>query len=246
MEDRREKDNAAVWIWGALESPFPDGVEFSMACQPDRPAGTGHRQALLPEEAALLKPDVHPRRRLEFTLGRSCARQALAGLDPALGTRPLLRDGPRKPRWPGGIVGAIAHAGGAAAAACGPESVFLGLGLDMEMLREPREALRKKVLRPEELPLAAGPGDHRTVDFMLRFSAKESIFKALNPLSGIFLGFQAALVELPAEVENSTGGTFTWRLFRDCGPGFPAGFIGRGGFRRAGSGILCGVWLREP
>jgi 4'-phosphopantetheinyl transferase EntD len=83
-----------------------------VSCRTARDDEAGAR--LFPEEAMQLDGAVDSRLR-EFATGRSCARQALAGL--GLAPAPILRGAKREPLWPAGIVGSITHCRGYRAAA---------------------------------------------------------------------------------------------------------------------------------
>ena len=221
-----------------FSSIFPAQAVF--ACR-----GPGDPGTLLPEESALLGGPVAPERRRDFTLGRVCAREALAGLRPEWSRFPVLRQGDRLPRWPAGVAGAIAHTGGWAAAVAAWSPPFLGLGVDMERLRPVSDRLRRRILRPEELEANAALHDaqEREWDFMLRFSVKESLFKALYPRGGVYLGFQAATVLPPRGAWAADQGALRWRLHQGCGPEFPPGLEGVGAFQRRGEWILTGAWV---
>ena len=243
----------------APASPFPDDVAFVSAGPED-----SARYTLLPGERALLSERAAERRVREFTLGRGCAREALAALDPALGGIPILRIEGRLPRWPEGIVGAITHHKGAAAAAAVWRTRYQGLGLDLEALRPLSEAMRARLLRPEERERLQGrPGGEANREAMVIFSAKESIYKCLQPITGIFLGFQDAEVFEVEPPRDDAPAALGWRLLKDCPPRFPAGSQGVGAYRisggtagggTAGSGtvgsgptgggaVLTGVWV---
>jgi len=234
----------------AFTTIFPEEVSFAFR-GPEAPG------VLLPEEAAVLGPVGAAERLLDFAQGRQCARTALAGLRAQWAEMPVLRQGERMPQWPPGVVGAIAHAGGAAAAVTAWSPPFLGLGVDLERLRPVSERLWRRILRPEEQQAAAHlPRESRAVDFMLRFSAKESIFKALYPRGGVYLGFQAATIFPPTgsrpvwpagagePTEPNGRGEFRWRLHQEGGAEFPAGLEGVGAFQRRGEWVLTGVWVR--
>jgi 4'-phosphopantetheinyl transferase EntD len=160
---------------------------------------------LFPEEEALISAAVEKRRR-EFATGRSCARRALA----ALGERPapLLRGTRGAPQWPPGIVGSITHCAGYRGAAAARDRDALTIGLDAE----PDQPLPDLVLDAVSLPgerallrdLAAVPG--ASWDRLL-FSAKESVYKAWFPLTGRWLGFHDARIDV-----NPADGTFQARL----------------------------------
>lgn len=226
-----------------LASPFPREVAFVHAHLAQL-----SRFRHLPEERELLAPHAAARRVAEFSLGRGCARAALGRLDPALADAPILRTRGRMPCWPQGYVGAITHHRGHAAAAAARVEDYRGLGLDLETLRPLSQALLRRILRPEEHErLWAIDAARRAVGAMVIFSAKESIFKAVNPIAGAYLGFQDAAVEWPGEeLPCNARGRFRWRLYKDCGPGFPAGYQGEGEFILTDEAVLSGVWLQNP
>jgi enterobactin synthetase component D / holo-[acyl-carrier protein] synthase len=236
-------------------SPFPPDVAFRQA-GPGDAAG----MALLPGERALLSARVTARRLAEFTLGRGCARAALAALAPEraaeLAATPILREDARRPRWPAGFVGSITHHRGLAAAAAARAADYEGLGLDLESVRKPSPELVRRILRPEERAAWQElPPQEWDAAFMRWFSAKESLFKALYPLTGVYLGFQeAAVEEQEAELESEAqedvpGGVaraiLRWRLHKACGPDFPVGRAGPGCVLSQGGAVLSGVWLRR-
>ncbi len=231
--------DAPAWV-----SPFPADVAFAAASAADA-AGV----ALHPAEQALLSPRAAPRRVLEFTLGRGCARRALAALDAALADAAILRADARRPAWPAGIVGAITHHHGLAAAAAADSSAYRGVGVDLEAVRSPTAGLLRRILRPEEREQwQALPPAERALAFTVAFSVKESIFKALYPAGGVFLGFQDASVALPASaggaVFPSAGpGPLTWELREPAGAAAPAGYRGQAGYVIRGGFVLTGVWV---
>lgn len=214
---------------------------------------------LLPEERALLGARAAPRRVLEFTLGRGCAHAALAALaaqhqrDASLAARlaatPILREDARRPRWPAGYVGAITHHRGHAAAAVARAADYLGLGVDLEALRPPSPALVRRILRPEERAAwEALPAAERTRGFALAFSAKESLFKALYPHTGVYLGFQEATVALTpqdpaAAAQALPRWAVRWVLHKGCGEDFPVGAAGVGAALAQEGYVLSGVWV---
>ena len=221
-----------------FSSFFPTGAAFALL-------GPTHPGDLLREEAALLPDTVTPERLREFTLGRTCAHSVLAALGPQWARFPVLRQGERLPVWPAGVTGAIAHAGGWAVAVAGQTPPFLGLGVDLERRRPVSERLWRRILRPEEQQQAARltGTDSRVMDFLLRFSVKESVFKALYPRGGVYLGFQSATVQVPEGAWEQDQGELRWKLHQECGPDFPAGMEGVGGFQRRGEWVLAGVWV---
>ncbi|MEV7770382.1 4'-phosphopantetheinyl transferase superfamily protein [Kitasatospora sp. NPDC086791] len=163
---------------------------------------------LEPAEEAVLARAVDKRRR-EFTTVRHCARAALARLD--VPYRPLVPGLRGAPSWPDGVVGSMTHCDGFRAAAVAragiPASVgtLASVGIDAEpALPLPEGVLEAVALPVEQKRLAdlAATHPHTPWDRLL-FSAKESVYKAWFPLTGIFLDFSEA------ELDLSPDGTFT-------------------------------------
>ncbi|MBB2914588.1 4'-phosphopantetheinyl transferase EntD [Streptosporangium becharense] len=177
-----------------IEKILPSWVVSAEAF--DDPPGV----TLFPEEEAVIARAVDKRRR-EFTTARHCARQALRriGLAPV----PIVPGARGAPGWPDGVVGAITHCAGYRAAAVSREA--LSVGIDAE----PHDALPDGVLgtvalaEEQDAMERLGPGIHWD---RLLFSAKESVYKAWFPLTGRWLGFEEAHLDL------SPSGTFTARF----------------------------------
>jgi 4'-phosphopantetheinyl transferase EntD len=151
----------------------------AVSTETDRLEGT-----LYPEEAEYVRRAV-PKRRHEFTLGRLCAREALARL--GIHNFPLLAGADREPLWPRGITGSISHCErfcGAVAARAPVRSI----GVDVE----PRAPLPAEIM-----DLVCTENERRWIardtqanDWAkLIFSAKESVYKCYYPLTGILLDF---------------------------------------------------------
>lgn len=161
---------------------------------------------LFPQEEALISRAVDKRRR-EFATVRHCARLAFAelGLPPA-----AVLPGPRgAPRWPPGVVGSMTHCEGYRAAAIGRAAEVVTVGIDAEPHGPLPEGVLGAVALPEERDRlselgAAAPGVHWD---RLLFSAKESVYKAWFPLTGLWLDFTEASVLI-----DPAAGTFHARL----------------------------------
>jgi enterobactin synthetase component D len=232
-----------------MRSPFPEDVAFALR-QADAGAAAGSGATLLPEERALLSADASAKRVSDFALGRACAREALglAGAPGAAQTA-ILRD-ERRPVWPQGYVGSLAHTEGVAVAAAALTSRYRGLGVDVEALARDASGVARRVLRPEEREALAARNASHSVSALIVFGVKESIFKALHPITGVYLGFQDARVTLPEpvlelgpEVTEGTGGTLAWELLKDSGPGYPVGLRGAAGWCVVGEWLVTGVWV---
>ena len=148
--------------------------------------------ALLAEERAAIAVSV-PRRREEFTIGRSCARRALQtlGQPPC----PILPGFHREPIWPAGFVGSITHCSGYCAAAVAREIVTVGI--DAELDEPLPSGVLEQVAAPVELEWLRSHLNGGICWDRLLFSAKESVFKAWFPLAQRWLGFEDARITSP-------------------------------------------------
>lgn len=129
------------------------------------------------------------RRRVEFLVGRWCARWALrrAGYLTHW-TGEMGVEGP--PLWPEGFTGTLTHTEGFAWAAVAPSASWAAIGIDAEQIPsvETAAAIARWVLRCER---ANGPGEESLrpsglsapVWSALAFSAKETLYKCLQPLT---------------------------------------------------------------
>jgi 4'-phosphopantetheinyl transferase EntD len=162
--------------------------------------------ALFPEEEAVISRAVDKRRR-EFTTARLCARRAMAVL--GVPAAPVL-PGPRgEPGWPDGVVGSMTHCAGYRAAVLGRAAEVASIGIDAEPDGPLPTGVLGEVAMPEEREhlAALAARDDRVHWERLLFSAKESVYKTWFPLTGRWLGFKEAAVEI-----DPAGGTFEARL----------------------------------
>lgn len=134
--------------------------------------------ALRAEEREAIRRAV-PKRVREFARGRATARCALAQL--GVGPRPIPIGDHRQPIWPKGVVGAITHAGDLVAAAVARSSDCSCLGIDVEHGVELPSGITEMILTRAE------QADPVPVHGLVRFSAKESIHKAIFPSTGVWL-----------------------------------------------------------
>ncbi|MFJ4705502.1 4'-phosphopantetheinyl transferase [Streptomyces anulatus] len=162
---------------------------------------------LYPEEEAVVAEAI-VRRRREFAVVRACARRALGRLGVPPG--PILPGERGAPRWPDGVVGSMTHCDGYRAAAVARATDLLSLGIDAE----PHVPLPDGVLRPVALPSERDRIDGLALrrpsvhwDRLL-FSAKESVYKAWFPMTGEWLGFDDADIEIRAAAGGPRRGGF--------------------------------------
>lgn len=131
-----------------------------------------------------------PSRQYEYGLGRIVASTLLAKLgvdsrDLWVGTQE------RRPVWPTGIVGSISHSPSLLTICAGLRSSNLrSIGLDIEELTQSSEENDALDLcfQADETPIIDSIPHGR----LIGFSAKEALFKCLNPLTDVFFDFAAA------------------------------------------------------
>ncbi|MEL7311440.1 MAG: 4'-phosphopantetheinyl transferase superfamily protein [Pseudomonadota bacterium] len=117
------------------------------------------------------------KRRHEFFAGRHLARIALARL--GIANVAIPRNPDRTPQWPIGVKGSISHNDEFVMVAVTQSSEIAGLGIDLEAEASVDPSLRS---------LIQSDPCERPIDLTTLFSAKESVFKAVFPLCGEFLG----------------------------------------------------------
>jgi 4'-phosphopantetheinyl transferase EntD len=183
--------------------------------------GTGDGPVeVLAEERAHVARAV-PKRRAEFEQGRTCARRALRRL--GIEGWALLPGPKREPRWPPGVTGAITHTHGYVAAAVARRPVGWSLGIDAEQRAPLHDGVADLICTGRERRwCSARAGDGVPWEAVV-FSAKESVFKAWFPLTGRWLDYLDADIELDPD-----GGTFRVLALRSAaGRPAPADYRGR-------------------
>lgn len=160
----------------------------------------GALEALTPTESSATQ-SFSPPRAQEFAEGRWCARTALAMLaekrrrvasaSEGIGRRDDGELGVHgAPVWSAGVVGAISHSASWRIAAVAAAQDVRGLGLDIEMCQPFSAEVAKTVLSPAE---RAGTSE---IEQLVKFSAKESLYKVWAPIMHCWLGFEDAEVTL--------------------------------------------------
>jgi enterobactin synthetase component D len=151
-------------------------------------------EALHPVEAAFARA-LPEARRAGWLGGRVALRAALAAVA-VEAPGPMLSTPRGAPILPPGAVGSVSHKRTIAVAMVAREAEPRAtIGIDVEDLRPLRVDVASRVLTPEELaviPSTSGP--ERDAAVLLRFSAKEAIYKALDPWVQRFVGFEEAIV----------------------------------------------------
>ena len=148
-----------------------------------------------------------PKRRLEYTTARACAREAME----RLGVRPAaILSGPRgEPRWPRQLVGSITHCDGYRGAVLGRRREVASIGIDAEPNAPLPDLVLEAVSSPRERVWVGEYGfsyPEVSWDRML-FCAKEAVYKVWYPLTNAWLDFDNAAITVDPDA-----GTFTARL----------------------------------
>ena len=152
------------------------------------------------------------RRRRTWTGGRAAMREALARAGAAPGA--VASDDRGAPVLPQGVSGSITHKETLAAALVAFEA-RARVGVDVE-LDAPRSLdIAPRILTPAELEAIADlDPEARAREVLLRFSAKEAVYKALDPFLRRYIGFLE--VEVAPRPDGTAG--FTSHLPPGEGP----------------------------
>lgn len=159
------------------------------------------------------------KRQAEYLAGRLCAREALqkvTGRPDIPGT-----DSDRAPQWPTHSVGSITHTHGHAAAIVGHQTDYAGLGIDLEVAISDQRAqkLATQILTNDEQVRFADAMQSSPGPFLTQvFSLKESLFKALYPITRQRFYFEHAEV-----ISWTPEGEAELRLLKTLSPDWPAG-----------------------
>jgi 4'-phosphopantetheinyl transferase EntD len=166
--------------------------------------------ASLPRAEAALVTRAVERRQREFAAGRALARGLLKSLghDGPLGA---MADG--RPDWPAGIVGSIAHCRSLAAVAVARDSVWRGIGIDIEPDAPLSERIVRKIVVEEERPWVCNWEGGIGAAALRVFCAKEALYKAIYPTVLKVFDFDAVTV-----IPSTDGAGFAARLRIDLPP----------------------------
>ncbi|MBU1209939.1 MAG: 4'-phosphopantetheinyl transferase superfamily protein [Alphaproteobacteria bacterium] len=154
-----------------------------------------------------LESTATPKRRQDFADGRELANRCLA----TLGCQPqtIARGKHRDPLWPAGMCGSITHTEGLAGALAGFRhgNTLAGVGLDAELITDLEAAdvahvfteRERRILENSSAPL-------RPLLATSLFSAKEAVFKAQFPITGLFVDFDQVSLEPAATATPGKSG----------------------------------------
>lgn len=186
---------------GAILKPFdvafhhatPHGVMTAIHI-PDSPDPVAEQAlALLPPEEAAHARSLKGYRQPSFVGGRIALRKACEQLGHQV--PPILPTARGAPSLPPNLAGSVSHKRDLAIGMVG-SSAHGNLGVDLEDYGPARLGIADSVLRSEELAAVAHlPEARRWIAILVRFSLKESIYKAVDPHVHRYVGFHEALVE---------------------------------------------------
>lgn len=126
----------------------------------------------------VITPGNNPARQQQFASGRRVAKCALQRLGNP--TKEILKLD-KRPKFPTGTVGNIAHSKRLAFAAAGKSEDFLGIGVDILPVNAVSSKVAKKALLEEEQKVVSMRGDPNLNT--VYFCAKEAVYKAVHPLT---------------------------------------------------------------
>lgn len=167
-------------------------------------------------------PKAALKRQAEFLAARLCAREALR-LQTGHPSLPSQQDHSRAPAWPQYSCGSMSHSHSLCAAIVGDSRHWQGLGLDIEkpLAHARAQRLAKTILTPDEYSVYGRLDDVTAATYLtLVFSFKESLFKALNPLTGTYFSFYDAQI---LDLKVAEQGHARLRLRKDLSPQWQAG-----------------------
>lgn len=143
------------------------------------------------EEQKLVEHFGSEKRKAEFLTGRSLYHQLEARL--SVHPQALLKDEQGRPKWPEQVTGSITHSGEWVAILLGlkTEPCF-SVGLDLQEINiaKTRHGIRRHILTTEEERLLEQQIQEQPEIVLYLFSAKEALYKALNPITQLYLGFK--------------------------------------------------------
>jgi len=182
-----------------------------------------------------------PRRQLQFRAGRYCAMKALTALDHRFEGCQVGRAASGAPCWPDGTTGSITHTHDFVSAAVALTTDVDALGIDTEPIVSESQAqdLADLVGGPDETARARAAGMSENEAFTFVFSAKESIFKCLHPITGEYMDFHDVVIENV----DAHARTFAARITRTVSRRFPRQTMLNGCFEVALPWVHTGILL---
>ncbi|WP_157118489.1 4'-phosphopantetheinyl transferase superfamily protein [Corynebacterium sphenisci] len=159
-----------------------------------------------PRERVLVAGAVDARK-AEFGDARWCAHRAIEELTGRPSATPILRGERGMPLWPAELTGSMTHTDGFRAAVVAPRPLTRSIGVDAEIAEPLPAGVLDSIASPRERAMVAA-AEPDFADRLL-FCAKEATYKAWFPITGRWLGFEDAEVDL-----REDGGFISYILAR--------------------------------
>lgn len=103
----------------------------------------------------------------------------------------------REPLWPKGIIGSITHSQTLAlVVVANKNKAFSGVGIDIETKNGVSSDFVRDLLTDRELTELRTRGAGWENDVTLIFSAKEAVFKAVNPITNLMIDFNELEIQV--------------------------------------------------
>ena len=184
-----------------------------------------------------MKNDV-PKKKAHFLGGRYCVHKALSIMrkedlefseidkDKQINAIPIQRNEQGAPIWPEGVIGSITHTESFIGAVVESSQNLRGVGIDTEKILGPQSVTMVESLvstdEEKKKSLSYDPFEY----FTLIYSAKESIFKCLNPIIDKYIEFHDVTIEKVCFDSK----IFTFKLLKDLNEEFKEGMVFEGCF----------------
>ena len=180
---------------------------------PEAPADIDRlaRSVLEASEREYAESLAAPLRRRTWVGGRVALRQALACA--RIDAPPVLTDSRGAPTLPDGVAGSISHKHDLAVALVARATARIGVDIEVDEARA-RDISSKVLTDDEAVEIESMVGSARAREVLLRFSAKEAIYKALDPFVRRYVGFR----EVAVTPHPDGGARVTARLRESEGP----------------------------
>lgn len=180
----------------AFELPIAGGICVGVHLPDEIPEGTPG----VHEEEWRVAAAFGAVRRRTWLGGRIALREALGRLSAPTG-QPIGSTARGAPILPPGFVGSVSHKSKVAVGLVAPDRGQY-VGVDVEEPGPPRLHLAPRLLTPSERDeLARLPEPDRGFELILRFSAKEALYKAIDPWVQRYVGFQEVAIERTSGIE---------------------------------------------
>ena len=182
------------------------------------------------------------KRKSEFLIGRYLAHLVIRQLDLDIPDDFLLSPNRhRAPQWPPGVIGSITHTNGYCHVVATRRDHRISVGIDSEQIVEDSKIkmFMDHILVDSEKALYSSYNEVMSLAEYATFifSAKESIFKSIHPLTEIMFGFESAAI-LSIDLSAKS---FIFRINKNLSANIGEGFLGMGHVSLDGSLIHTSV-----